>query len=444
MKVKILVASIAIIGLNLPVAQATNGYFSHGYGMKAKGMAGAATATAQDAMGGANNPASMVWVGDRLDLGIDWFRPIRSASRTGSSAVGLVPPAFAPFFAASSLNFNESSSSNNFLIPEFGYNKMWNPNLSLGVTVYGNGGMNTAYRSGSAIPAGNCPTPTGPSPVANNPLCGQGELGVNLEQLIIAPTVAYKINANHSIGVSPLIAFQHFRANGLQAFSQISSSPGNLTDRGHDSSNGWGLRLGWMGKINNNLTLGATYSSKIRMSKFDNYRGLFAEDGDFDIPSTFTLGAAFKPLPQWTIALDYQRINYSDAQSVSNPSTSPALLGQAGGIGFGWSDIDVWKLGVSYDVNSSLTLRAGWNHGDNPIQSRDVTFNILAPGIVQDHFTLGATYKINPSNEITVAYMHAKKETVSGAPNTVYFPAGGTESIQMYQDSLGVSWGMKF
>src|SRR2546427_13081824 len=66
------------------VATATNGYFSHGYGMKAKGMGGAATALSEDTFGGANNPASMVWVGDRLDVGVELFSPRRSASRTGS------------------------------------------------------------------------------------------------------------------------------------------------------------------------------------------------------------------------------------------------------------------------------------------------------------------------------------------------------------------------
>ena len=38
---------------------ATNGYFAHGYGIKAKGMGGVATALAEDRFGGANNPAKI-------------------------------------------------------------------------------------------------------------------------------------------------------------------------------------------------------------------------------------------------------------------------------------------------------------------------------------------------------------------------------------------------
>ncbi|MGQ9862410.1 MAG: long-chain fatty acid transporter, partial [Thiobacillaceae bacterium] len=62
---------------------ATNGYFSHGYGMKAKGMAGAATASHDDAFFGANNPAAAAFAGNRMDLGLDLFSPRREASRNG-------------------------------------------------------------------------------------------------------------------------------------------------------------------------------------------------------------------------------------------------------------------------------------------------------------------------------------------------------------------------
>src|SRR5512139_2055796 len=83
-------------------AHATNGYFSHGYGMKAKGMAGAATASSDDAFGGANNPASMAFAGNRLDLGVDLFSPRREASNS----------------AAFGSPVTSKSESNYFLIPE--------------------------------------------------------------------------------------------------------------------------------------------------------------------------------------------------------------------------------------------------------------------------------------------------------------------------------------
>ncbi|MDA8224981.1 MAG: hypothetical protein M0T86_03560, partial [Betaproteobacteria bacterium] len=67
-------------GLTLSAsAVATDGMFSSGYGMTANGMGGAATAMTEDTFGGANNPASMAFVGNRIDLGMSLFSPSRSA-----------------------------------------------------------------------------------------------------------------------------------------------------------------------------------------------------------------------------------------------------------------------------------------------------------------------------------------------------------------------------
>ncbi|MEQ1661222.1 MAG: outer membrane protein transport protein [Thiobacillus sp.] len=429
MKLTRVFAFMALAGL-AGSASATNGYFSHGYGMKAKGMAGAATASHDDAFGGANNPASMAFAGNRLDLGADLFSPIREYTRTGGGLPGGV-----------------ESDSNYFLIPEFGYSRAMNANLAVGVTAYGNGGMNTDYQGGQI----NC------GAGAANLLCGNGSLGVDLMQLIVAPTVAYKIAPAHSLGISPLLGYQRFKAEGLGAFAQISTAPGNLTNKGYDDSFGYGVRVGYFGKITPTVNIGAAYASKMDFEEFDKYKGLFAEQGDFDIPSNWNLGVSWQATPAVKLALDYQRINYSDVASVSNtsqpagcvpnppagPAASAACLGGARGIGFGWTDIDVWKLGVEYKYNQNLMLRAGFNHGDNPIRAQDVVFNSIAPGIIENHVTLGFTYTLATGNELTMSYMHGFSNDVTGSDNS-YFPTGSTNNkIEMYQNSLGIQYSWK-
>lgn len=431
---KMLLVAVALAPF---AAQATDGYFSHGYGMKSKGRAGASTAMTDDSFGGANNPATMVFAGARMDLGLDWFKPDRSARRTGSfGGAGFIDGAE---------DGNEASS---FLIPEFGYNKMLRPDLSLGITVYGNGGMNTEY-PGTALDQGVC-MGGAPNGMPANLLCGVGKLGVDLSQLILAPTLAYKMPSGHAIGVSPLLAYQRFKAYGLQPFMAISSSPTNLTNNGYDDSWGFGVRFGYFAQLSPAFAVGAAYSTKIDMQEFKKYRGLFAEQGDFDIPENYNLGVSFKATPQLTIATDYKRINYSNVASVGNSSKIPGagagLLGAgSGSIGFGWKDVNVLKLGLEYRWDSKLLLRAGYNRTDNPVNSTDVTFNILAPGVVEDHLTLGFTYNMQGGSEITMAYMHAFKNSVTGPSNNPNFPTGGaTETISLSEDSLGISWGMKF
>jgi long-chain fatty acid transport protein len=451
-----LVAAFAIPS----VALATDGYFPHGYGMKAKGMGGASTAMADDSFGGANNPASMVWAGDRLDIGLDLFSPRRSAERNGAAAPG-------PGFAG--INGSADSESNIFYVPEFGYNKMLGWDMSAGVSVYGNGGMNTNYQGGqipgNTICGGFNPTPTPTS--TYNLLCGSGRLGQNLEQLVVAPTFAMKVNKDHSFGVSLLLAYQKFKAEGLDGFwgftqygtsgPAVWAANNNLTNRGNDTSFGYGLRLGWMGKVSDTVTLGASYATKTRMGKLDKYKDLFAGQGYFDMPASLSLGVAVKATPAWTIAADFQRIDYSGIKSIANPSTnignSTAFTGFTAGSlgcdscrGFGWGSVNVFKIGAEYQYNPNLTLRAGYNHSDNPIQGRDVTFNILAPGVVKDHVTLGFTYNLTKDSELTMAYMHAFKNSVEAPSLFTNFAgvAGGTEKITMYENSLGIAYGVKF
>jgi long-chain fatty acid transport protein len=443
---KTLLAAATAAALAPCAALATDGYFAHGYGMKGKGRAGASTAMTTDAFGGAVNPATMAFAGERLDLGLDWFSPDRSAKREGSAGgTGFLDGAA------------EGNETENFFIPEFGYNKMVRPDLSLGLTVYGNGGMNTDYPSGQ-LDQGVCQGGA-PNGVRVNLLCGSGNLGVDLSQLIFAPTLGWKFAPSHSLGASPLVAYQRFKAYGLDAFSPISSDPANLTNRGYDDAWGVGARIGYFGQITPQFAVGVGYSTKIDMSEFDKYKGLFAEQGDFDIPENYSIGLAFKPTSKLTIAADYQRILYNKVKSVGNPSTVPgcaptfpagpgvgdACLGASGSsIGFGWQNVDAFKLGIEYEWSSSLLLRAGYNKSDNPIQARDVTFNILAPGVIEEHLTLGFTYNVSKATELTLAYMHAFENSVSGPANNPYFNVGGTETLTMSEDSLGIAFGWKF
>ena len=87
MRCRQLAALVAAL-LPFPV-YATDGYFQHGYGMRAKGMGGASVAVTGDVFGGANNPATMAYAGNQFALGIDLFSPWRKAERTGGSAFGL-------------------------------------------------------------------------------------------------------------------------------------------------------------------------------------------------------------------------------------------------------------------------------------------------------------------------------------------------------------------
>lgn len=395
-------------------AHATNGYFSHGYGVKSQAIAGVGIALPQDGLTAATNPAGTAFTGTRLDVGVNLFNPNRGAEIKGNGA---------------GLDGNYSADGREyFLIPEFGYTRQIDPQLSVGLAVYGNGGMNTSYN-------------TSPFQVAQ-------PTKLNLEQLFISPSVAWKVTPDHVFGAALNFAHQRFSIRGApEPFQDASASGDDVTDRGTDSTSGVGVRLGWIGQIAPQWRLGATWSSKIQ-GRFDKYKGLFAEQGGFDIPANYGVGVSWQPTADWTVGLDYQVIQLNDVKSVGNPlsqlSAQGQLLGSSQGPGFGWKDVKVIKLGVIHQLNDAWTLRGGYSHASQPIPSSETFFNILAPGVVQDHLTAGFTWKASANSEWSAHYSHAFEKTVKGSNSIPDGFGGGEANVRLKEDIIGVSYGWKF
>ena len=97
-------------------------------------------------------------------------------------------------------------------------------------------------------------------------------------------------------------------------------------------------------------------------------------------------------------------------------------------------------------MNEQWTLRAGFNYSQNPIRPQDVTFNILAPGVVKDQYSLGASYRIDKESEITGAAMYAASNSVTGPSLFIGFgaPATTTETIAMKEYLLGIAYSRRF
>ncbi len=447
-----------LLGLALaPVTGlATNGYFTHGVSTAEKGLAGAGAAYSQDTLAAGNNPAGMVWQGARLDVGAALFAPMRSYSAVGGPSLpagAACPggPGMCPFSIGDG---NQSIDSDNelFLIPQFGYNRMLDVDRSVGVSVYGNGGMNTEYKGGTAL-FENPLSPGNMIPVPSPGTYGNGTAGVDLAQLFISTTYAAKLSPQTSWGISGIIAYQRFEGKGLGTFAGFSTDPGNLTNNDHDTSTGIGLRLGIQSEISPGIRFGAAYQPEIDMSEFDDYAGLFAEDGDFDIPSNFTLGFAFDIGSNGVLVVDLQQINYEDVPAVSNPianllpssglcmpgpsgGTGDGCLGGDDGAGFGWQDMQILKIGYQWQ-DGDMTWRVGFSTGDQPIPSSEVVFNILAPGVIEEHLTFGFTRQLDADSAINFAAMYAPSSSVDGSND--FDPAQQIE-LEMDQYELVLSY----
>ena len=407
--------ALAVAATFLPAtALATNGYFTNGSSVQSNGLGGAGIAYPVDALAGYINPAGIAFVGNRVDVGLTAFNPDRSATIIGNQ-----------------YGANGSYSGNGakyFLLPEAGYTHQVTDDLYFGLSLTANGGMNTGYHDNPYGAFG-----------------GQGEASVNLQQIVLTPALAYKITPTQSVGIGANIAWQRFYAEGLTPFAAFSKAPGSLTNTGYSSSVGVGARIGWNGSFGDNLTLGATWASKIDGS-FNGYQGLFAQSGSFDIPANFGIGAAYRETPELTLLADIQRIFYAETRSIGNPLANLLqgnALGSPNGPGFGWRNINVYKVAASYAYSPTLTLRLGFSHAQQPIPSSQTFFNILAPGVVQNQVSVGATWQASQRGDVSFYYSHAFEKTIKGWGSIPSPFGGGEANIALSENSLGLAYAWK-
>lgn len=466
---------LALLSCLLPLAaHATNGYFAHGYSASQRALGGAGTALAEDALAITINPAASAWAGERWDANLSLFKPVRGyeTGPVGGGGTGFGILTVAPD--------DKTSERDLFAIPGFAWVRPLDEHFSAGLAIFGNGGMNTVYKDGQASFAkafsGNpllgtltsaAPTESkclgtfgggGTAPGGSDALgfCGNGRdtTSVDLIQLFVAPNLSWRVSDQFALGISPIFAGQRFAATGLQAFARFSNSPGHVSDQGYSFSFGGGGRVGALWHAAPILDVGASWQSRINMSRFKEYEGLFAGRGDFDIPSTWNLGLVLKPVDGQQLLFDYQRINFSEVDAVGLPlnpdrfvnscavprllgstAASDACLGSDSGPGFGWHDIVVRKVGYQL-TQGDWKWRLGYSHTRQPIPETETLFNILAPAVIAEHYTAGAHWQYSSRIGLDLALMYAPSNPVRGRnPLSHVQVASGGQAVNAQTDA---------
>jgi long-chain fatty acid transport protein len=455
-------ATISAILVSSP-AFATNGMLMEGYGPESTAMGGAASAFDNGTAGMANNPATLGLMHDgesRLDIAIGNLRP---SVESGMPMMPGQPTA--------------ESDGDSYLMPAVGWVKK-SGQYSYGVGVFSQGGMGTEYGKDTFLGAG-----TG--------IGARSELGIGAA---IFP-LAYEVNDRLSIGGSldyvwggldlqmgmPIMnpdpgapggiapspgSFADFSSafGGAEVlgsasgdlFNSLGPVIGGMTPAqmqgtsavfdfsndndftGQTNGTGTGAKVGLTYKVNQQLSVGASYRTKTNMSDFtgDGYMKLVdvasgnALPGgnipgeyrvkDFQFPDVATIGMAYQLSDSTLLAADFSRINWSDVMenfnlSFTADSAVPGLGGQSADITLRqhWDDQNVVKLGVAHQVNDRLTLRGGLNLASNPVP--DEYLNPLFPATIENHVTAGFTYAVHKTGSISgsVAIAPEVKQTNS-------------------------------
>ncbi len=466
-----------LLALTVSQLEATHGFFMTGHGTKSIGMGGIAAAYAQDSLVAATNPAGMVRLGNRADIGLHILAPKRKYSYTGSDAsVGCHEK-------VDQSECEITSDTSVFAMGHAGINYMFTKDDAFGVSFFQNGWMNTNYPENNVVFAGTGLVGDNVRKEKNCDPCGD-PLGLNLMQWVIAPTYSHIFRSHesfdHTIGIAPLIGIQAFKTKGLHRLVMeeqtefntecpkplCSVLPCHVTNRNHDMAGGIGVQAGWTGRMWDHYHFGFSYASKVFMSKLKAYRGFLADDGKFHMPAHLSAGFAVSHLVQGLIfGFDYQRIFYGDIKALGNPFERAGLktgaceqrcFGEARGPGFGWKSTSVFKFGASFQVCESWIFRVGASHNRFPFKRKrnknlppeetdfacettEADLNILMPATVENHVTLGFSHQSN-GHEFDFAYVHGIGNKVTG-PSALEL---GDITLEMRQHSVEFNYGYRW
>ena len=372
----------------------TNGDLMVGHGAKSAGMAGIGIATGHGAESALTNPAMLSSVKES---------EVSASATVFCPTVNFHSDAMPSKDGNNHSNASTLSQSASAVIPDISYAKRVTPNMIIGLTINGTAGMGTDY--------------------STKKRSGAFGMQSSLQIMKVGVPIAYTIpNTKVTVGVEPILQYSKLNTN-----YQTQQGPSHNKE---SSDVNYGVQVGTAYQ-HKGLTVGATYQSKIKAK----YRGNIAnamrdfgikkiKSGDnLDQPAEIGVGVSYK-YNNSRVAADYKRIQWSKAQGYKD---------------FGWEDQDVIAVGYEY-TQPDYTLRAGYNYAKTPLREKNAQlagaegyengatnfFNLSGfPGTIEEHYTVGADYKITDALDFNVAYVY------SPTVKTSYDTTGMTRGMVM-------------
>lgn len=381
-------------------ANATNGMLPHCVGTAKCGMGGAGSAVARSAVdAAAQNPALAARMGNTYQINLGWFW----ADVYGNSA-------------QNGKSTWEKSGADNFPNGSFGVNYVIDSETAFNISVVPGGG-------------GASDWPTSRTAQMIGQIGGDATMDqeVNYEMMYVQPSYAKKIGSA-SYGIGGIIS---------RATMKTDSRQGSFAASGVEDTKetfyGVGFQVGGVWDVADNGSFALNLRSPVWHQDTGSYDGLVFTD-PIDTPMQAQAGIAFDVTESTMLAADIKWVNWGGVDTIGNASNlSPCTACR----GFGWRDQLIVMLGVEHDVNDQLTVRAGWNHGDSPIDEGGVLANYLFPAVVEDHYTIGATYDIGGGMQIGGSAYYAPTNKMTDDGTVFGNTATGTGGSQLKHGQHG-------
>lgn len=365
--------------------EAEASFLNNNQGAKAIGMAGAFAAQADDPSAVFYNPAGIHQLpGTQISVGLQAVMARASFQSDGNPLMGTLP------------GETGHTKERIVLIPNGYITSKLSDRVSIGLGMYSPFGLSVDW------------------PRDFEGRFSLGGLRTTLQTISVSPVVAVEPIKRLSFGVGPYFQYVDADVRNL-AFIAPPVPPLSPTQNGAVSAtskltgNNWGVgwTLGFLYRITDNVSVGASYLSQVRHDVNDVRQELTRiADGaailtrrattELTLPAVLRFGAAWKG-GAWTIEADGQwtqwssyrelRVDFSNGTSIVSPKH--------------WHDSWNLRLGGQYRLNRYLDLRAGFAWEESPIPG--TTLDPMLPSGNRNIYCLGLGVHLPPFT-IDLAY----------------------------------------
>jgi long-chain fatty acid transport protein len=368
-------------------------------GAKAMGMGFAFTAQADDPSAIYYNPAGILQLeGTNVMAGVTYVK------ENGATFTGTTP--------IQATSISETQKDLDFWIPNAYFTRKVSPTFAYGVGVFSPFGLGQEYEN------------------PNTSIFRNQITKIELQTVVVNPTVAWKINDVLSVGAG--IDFMFGKAELVR--TAVSFGTPGLPPFGTNlfkaklegDGTAWGYNFGLLLTPSKNVKVGASYRSpfmlKIKdgdVTLTDNVAPFAAfgvpatskADAKIWMPATAALGIACT-YGKTTLEADIDWTFWSVFKSLPITNKSAALL--SSNAAKNWKNVAAYRLGGQYQVSDPLAIRLGFVYDPSPVPWQ--TMGPELPDADRFNYNVGMGYKIgNVTVDAAYYYLVKKDRTVSNA-----------------------------
>ncbi len=176
--------------------------------------------------------------------------------------------------------------------------------------------------------------------------------GNALQREFVTTGVMHQLNEDSLLGVSAVFAYQRFSTPGLGFVDSQDTFPlpgqSSVFSPYEESTYGAGVRLAMRSEVKPGVSLDAGFQSRIDMNAFYNYRGVYSESSELDIPAKAHLGLELKATDNASITMGVEHVLYSDINAFPSqflPESFIAKLGDSTSPEFAWENLTIYSVG---------------------------------------------------------------------------------------------------